>query len=138
MKRYEIIDHTADIGIRAYGKDLKSLFANAAYGMFDIMADLKNVRLREGLKIKLEAPNIEELFLSWLSELLYHYNSKKIIFKEFMVDKLTENAINATAKGERLDLKRHTLKTEIKAATYHELKVEKIKDSWQAEVILDV
>ncbi|MBL7092144.1 MAG: archease, partial [Candidatus Omnitrophica bacterium] len=64
MKRYEIIDHTADIGLRAYGKDLKQLFANAACGMFGILADLKNVRPKESLEIKQKAPNIEELFLS--------------------------------------------------------------------------
>ena len=138
MKRYEIIDHTADIGLRAYGRDLKQLFANAACGMFGILADLKNVRAKESLEIKLKAPNIEELFLSWLSELLYQYNSKGIIFKEFLIDKLDERSVSAQARGERLDLKRHRLKAEIKAVTYHELKVQKVKDTWQAEVIFDV
>ncbi len=138
MKRYEIIDHTADIGLKAYGEDLKSLFANAAYGMFNILADLKNVRAKEALKIKLEAPNVEELFLSWLSELLYQYNSKKLIFKEFSIDKLSQNSISAHAQGEKLDLKRHRLKTEIKAVTYHQLKVGKVKDAWQGQVIFDV
>ena len=138
MKRYEIIDHTADIGLRAYGKDLKELFTNAAYGMFKILADLKNVRPKESLEIKLKAPNIEELFLSWLGELLYQYNSKGIIFKEVLIDKLNERSVSAQARGEKLDLKRHRLKTEIKAATYHELKVQKVKDTWQGEVIFDV
>lgn len=138
MKRYELIDHTADIGLRAYGKDLKQLFANAAYGMFEILADLKNVRAKETQKIEMKAPNIEELFLSWLSELLYQYNSKELIFKEFLIDKLDERSISAQARGEGLDLKRHRLKTEIKAVTYHELKVRKVKDIWQAEVIFDV
>jgi len=138
MKRYELIDHTADIGLRAYGKDLKQLFANAAYGMFEILADLKNVRAKETQKIEMKAPNIEELFLSWLSELLYQYNSKEIVFKEFLIDKLDERSISAQARGEKVDLKRHRLKTEIKAVTYHELKVRKVKDIWQAEVIFDV
>ncbi|MBL7084840.1 MAG: archease [Candidatus Omnitrophica bacterium] len=138
MKRYEIIDHTADIGLRVRGKDLKELFANAAYGMFDIQADLKDVRAKKSVNIKLKAPNIEELFLSWLSELLYQYNSKKIIFKEFSIDKLTQKEISARVQGEKLDLCRHTLKTEIKAATYHQLKVQKLKGKWQGEVIFDV
>ena len=106
--------------------------------MFGILADLKNVRPKESLEIKQKAPNIEELFLSWLSELLYQYNSKGIIFKEFLIDELNEHSILAQARGERVDLKRHRLKTEIKAVTYHELKVQKIKDTWQAEVIFDV
>lgn len=138
MKRYELIDHTADIGLRAYGKDIKELFTNAAIGCFAILADLKNVRANERLAIKLEAPNLEELFLSWLSELLYQHNAKKIIFKEFAIDTLTENLLTAVVRGERLDLKRHQLKTEIKAVTYHQLKVQKVKEHWQAEVIFDV
>ena len=71
MKRYEFFDHTADIGLRAKGKDLKQLFINAAYGMFDIMADLDNVESKKEIIFKLKAPNVEELFLSWLSELLF-------------------------------------------------------------------
>ena len=138
MKRYEIIEHTADIGLRCWGGDLKELFINAAYGMFSILADLKNVRSKKSLEIKLEAPNVEELFLSWLSELLYQYNSKSIIFKEFLIDKLSQNLISAQAKGEKLNLKRHRLKTEIKAATYHQLKVQKMKNYWQGEVIFDI
>ena len=138
MKRYEIIDHTADIGLKAYGKDLKELFVNVAYGMFDILADLKNVRLKESINIKVKAPNIEELFLSWLSELLYQYNSKRIIFKKFSIDKLSQNSTTAKVKGEKLNLKRHRLKTEIKAVTYHELKVRKVKNIWQGQVIFDV
>ena len=138
MKKYEIIDHTADVGLRAYGKDLKTLFTNAAGGMFSILADLKNVHPQRSLKIKVEAPNIEELFLSWLSELLYQYESKKIIFKEFSVDKLDEKKICARAQGEKLDFKRHTLKTEIKAVTYHQLNVEMVKDYWQGVVIFDI
>ena len=137
-RRYELIEHTADIGIKAYGKDLKELFANAAGGMFEILADLKNVRIKESLKIELKAPNVEELFLSWLSELLYQYNSKKIIFKEFLIDKLTENLLSAEAKGEKLDLRWHRLKAEIKAVTYHELRVEKIKNHWQGRMIFDI
>ena len=138
MKRYEVIDHTADIGIKAYGKDLRELFVNAAYGMFDILADLKNVRAKEQLAIKVEAPNVEELFLSWLSELLYQYNNKKIIFKEFLIEELSGKVISARAQGEKWDLHKHRLKAEIKAVTYHQLKVQKVKDIWQAEVIFDV
>ena len=138
MKAYEIIEHTADIGLRARGKDLKEFFTNAAGGMFAIIAELKNVRTKEKVPIKLEAPNIEELFLSWLSELLYQHNSKRILFKEFLIDKLTDNEISARAMGEKLDLKRQGLKKEIKAVTYHQLKVQKLKNYWQGEVIFDV
>ena len=138
MKEYEFIDHTADIGLCAYGKDLRQLFTNAARGMFAILADLRDVRAKQMRKIEVKAPNIEELFLSWLSELLYQYNSNELIFKEFLIDKLDGHSVLAEARGEKLDLKRHYLKTEIKAVTYHRLRVEKVKDKWQGEVIFDV
>ena len=138
MKRYEIIDHTADIGLRCWGGKLEELFINAAYGMFSILADLKNVRGKESISIKLKAPDLEELFLSWLRELLYQYDSKQIIFKEFAIEQLNEKELVARAQGEKFDLKHPRLKTEIKAVTYHQLKVQQVKDHWQAEVIFDV
>ncbi|MCD5390338.1 archease [candidate division NPL-UPA2 bacterium] len=124
--RYETFNHTADLGLRVFGRTREELFANAGYAMFDILTDLKNVQAKETLKIKQEAPNLEELFLSWLSELLYQYNGKEMIFKKFAIDKLTDQAISARAQGEKVDLERHRLKTEIKAVTYHELKVQKL------------
>lgn len=138
MRKYEIIDHTADIGLRARGRDLAELFANAAYGMFDILADLKNVQAEQKLTINLKAPNIEELFLSWLRELLYQYNSKEIILKQFSIDKLTSQMLSAEVKGEKLDPSKHSLKKEIKAVTYHQLEVKQVKGAWQGQAIFDV
>ncbi|MEE8360453.1 MAG: archease, partial [Candidatus Omnitrophota bacterium] len=68
MKQYEIVEHTADIGVKAYGKTLQELFANAARGLFDIIADLEGLKISTSIKIKLEAPNIEELLIAWLDE----------------------------------------------------------------------
>jgi SHS2 domain-containing protein len=126
------------VGLKVYGKDLKELYENAAFGMFSLIAELKKVRLRQSIEIRLEAPDVEELFLLWLSELLYQHSSRRIIFKEFLIDGLDENTLSARAKGEKLDLKRHRLKAEIKAVTYHGLKVERVKDRWQGQVIFDI
>ncbi|NQS99563.1 MAG: archease [Candidatus Omnitrophica bacterium] len=138
MKRYKLISHTADIGLCAYGKDLKQLFVNAAVGCSEILAELKNVQAQRKLKIKLTAPNIEELFLSWLRELLYQFNGKEIILKEFSIDKLTDQELSAEVKGEKIDLSKHALKKEIKAVTYHALQVKQVKGVWQGQVIFDV
>ncbi|MFH1245143.1 MAG: archease [Candidatus Omnitrophota bacterium] len=138
VKRYELIDHTADIGLRAKGKDLKELFSNAAYGMFEILADLKNVRTEKSLTIEIKAPNIEELFLSWLRELLYQYAAKEILLKKFTINKLDNTSISALVFGEKADPKRHHLKAEIKAATFHQLEVRKVGNMWEGQVIFDV
>ena len=138
-KKYKVIDHTADIGIVAYGKDLRELFKNAAFGMFDLMAGLEGVGADKKILIKLKAPNKEELLVSWLSELLYYFAvPPKILFKDFEIKKLEEKSIEAEARGERLDLSRHQMKMEMKAVTYHQLKIEKMGGQWQCRVIFDV
>jgi len=138
-KRYSIIDHTADIGIEAYGKDLKELFRNAAFGMFELMAGLKEVGVDKKVTIKLKAPDKEELLISWLSELLYYFaGPSKILLKDFVIKKLEEKSIEAEACGEQLDLSRHQMKMEIKGVTYHQLKIERRNSRWQCRVIFDV
>jgi len=83
MKPYEQIPHTADIAVRVYGKDLKELFRNAAWGMFDIIADLEGLESSVSINIDLKAPQKEELLVSWLDELLYNFYTKDIIFFKF-------------------------------------------------------
>lgn len=124
MKRYEIIPHTADIGIRVYGKDLKELFKNAAYGMFDIIADLDGLTSSITQSIEVKAPNKEELLVVWLDELLYNFYTKQIIFFDFKISELDDKHISAEALGRNVGENRNRLKTEIKAVTYHELKIE--------------
>ena len=138
-KRYRVIDHTADIGIAAYGKDLKELFRNAAFGMFDLMVELKGVGVDKKVVIKLKAPDKEELLVSWLSELLYYFaGPSKILLKDFMIKRLEEKTIEAEVSGEQLDLSRHRIKMEIKGVTYHQLKIERLGSQWQCRVIFDV
>jgi len=139
MKNYELIEHTADIGIRVEGRDLKELFKNTALAMFDIIAekvaDKKPPRIEKFL-IKQKADNLEELFVNWLNELLSLSATKEKIFCDFKFEKLDEQNLEAEVFG--CDIKNYKINTEIKAATYHELKLEKANSGWQVEVILDV
>jgi len=138
VKNYELIEHTADIGIRVKGNDLKELFRNAAAAMFDIMAETKKPEIRKlkKIKIKQKADNLEELFVNWLNELLSLSATKELIFSDFQIDKVDENTLQALAIGE--GIQNYKVNTEIKAATYHELRLEETKTGWQAELILDV
>jgi len=138
MKRYEQIPHTADIAIKAYGKDLKELFFNAAYGMFDIIADLSNLNKSVSIDVNLEAPCREELLVSWLDELLYNFYTKGIIFFEFDIVDLADTRIMAHAHGRLVGENRNRLKTEIKAATYHDLKIEEGEDGYTVQIVFDV
>ncbi|MDH7506401.1 MAG: archease, partial [Candidatus Thermoplasmatota archaeon] len=69
MKTYELIDHTADVGIKAYGKTLSEAFENAAKGMFDIITNNSQIESIGEYEIFLEADNLEQLLVDWLSEL---------------------------------------------------------------------
>lgn len=141
MKNYELIEHTADVGIRVSGKDLKGLFKNTALAMFDIISERKSQILEPkshttNISITQKADNLEELFINWLNELLSLSATKELIFSNFQINRIDEKTLEAVAIGQ--DIKNYKINTEIKAATYHQLKLKKTTSGWQAEVIFDV
>jgi SHS2 domain-containing protein len=141
LKNYELIEHTADIGIRVKGKDVEELFSNAALAMFDIIAAEKPASQQASkppkrILVKLKADSREELFINWLNELLSLSATKELIFSDFKINKIQDGILGAEVVG--CDMKDYEAKTEIKAATHHQLRIEKTADGWQAEVILDV
>ena len=140
-RQYETIEHTADIGLRIFGKDFKCLFRSAARGKFSLIA-CKYVAAKQDkrivCKIVLSAKNREELLVSWLSELLTLSDIRNIIFTRVQFEKLTATTLKARAEAEKMDKNIYRVKTEIKAVTYHQLKLEKKDGCWQAEVFFDV
>ena len=138
LKTYEVIEHTADIGIRVKGKSLKSLFRNAGLAISQISSQKLKAKYKKQYRLSIiqEADDLEELFLNWLNELLSLSSAKGLIFEDFKISKIDKNSIKALAIGS--DIRNYKVNTEIKAATYHELKVKKIGSGWKAEVILDV
>ncbi len=136
-KFYEFIEHTADIGIKIKAKDLKGLFSQTALAMFDIIAEEKSAKTKpQKIKIAQNADNLDELFVNWLNELLSLSAVKDLIFYGFQIDKIDKNSLQAVVSGR--NIKDYTLNVEIKAATYHELKIHEAETDWQALVIFDV
>lgn len=138
MKRYEQFSHTADIGVRVFGSDLKELFENAAFAMFDIIADLEGLEGSVEQDIELVAPNSEELLVAWLDELLYNFYTKQIILVRFQIKELSNTRLSAKVFGRPVGVNRNRLKTEIKAATYSDLAIKKTPDGYRVEIIFDV
>ncbi len=138
MKRFEILNHTADIGIIVYGKDLKALFENAGKAFFHLITDLRKVKLREGRKIGIKGESLERLMVDWLSELLYLHDVENLLFREFKVQSVGKGGLKAIAKGEPFREGVHAIKTEVKAVTYHQVEVRQEKGYWRAQVILDL
>ncbi len=138
VKPFEIIDHTADIGIVAYGADIKQVFANAALGLFNLMADLDNLKEDTKRQIELSAEDVEVLLVEWLNELIYISDVEHIIFKRFEINELSNTQLRATCFGEKIKPGQHKLKREIKAATYHMLRLNKEDGSYKVQIIFDI
>jgi len=136
-KDFEIIEHTADAGIRAYGSDMREAFANAAKGLFSLITELNDVGETEYRDVELIAPDQENLLVEWLNELIYLFDAENILFKRFDITQITNTQIKARSYGERVDSSRHKLKTGVKAATYHMLKIER-DNGCKAEVLFDI
>ncbi len=137
MKTYEVINHTADTGIKAYGDTLPKLFENAARGMRDIMVDPGTVRPVRQLNVEVEGKDVEELLVEWLSDLIYLFETQGLVPSSFKVLELDKQHLLAEVHGEHYDEKVHELRTGIKAVTYHMLSVKK-DDGWSATVVFDV
>ena len=138
-KRFDILDHTADIGLIVYGQDLKTLFENAGEAFFHLITDLKRVRQREERRIELKGENLERLMVDWLNELLYLHEVENFLFKKFEVEVVGEQeGLKARMKGESFQEGVHLIKTEVKAVTYHQVQVKREDGNWRAQVIVDL
>lgn len=136
-KDFEIIDHTADVGIIAYGTDIRQAFANAARAMFSLITELDEVEEVIYRDIELTAPDQESLIVEWLNELIYLFDTENIIFERFDITRLNSTQLKARSYGEKVNSSKHKLKTGIKAATYHMLRINK-GDGCRIQVLFDI
>jgi len=134
---FEFIDHTADIGIRVQAPALEDLFETAGLAFTELVTSADSLDCRVERRFKLEEDDIETLLVSWLQELIYLLDTEDLVFGRFQV-KLQDFSLEASAWGDVFDPDIHTMKTEIKAVTYHQLEVTKSDLGWQAQVIFDI
>ncbi|MGC2580425.1 MAG: archease [Terrimicrobiaceae bacterium] len=132
------VDHTADAGIAVEAPDLARLFERAAYGMFSLITDLAAARATETSRISVEASDRVALLVGWLSELNYRHVTEHRIFSKFEVLALSEHHLEAEVCGEIFDPARHTIFTEIKAVTFHDLQLKRDDRGWKAQIIFDL
>jgi SHS2 domain-containing protein len=136
--RFKTIEHTADIGIEVEAGTLAELFEGTATAMFSLIVDPATVTGDVEKELSLEAGDLEELLFMWLNELLFIMYADGLLFSRFEVKDIGDSRLVAAAIGEKLDRERHRLGEEIKAATYHEMMVERLDEGWRARVIFDV
>ena len=133
-KRFEEIAHTADLAMRAYGRDMKELFANAAYGMFSLMADLSAITPVVHRRVHLQAPDQEALLVDWLNELLYLHEAEGEVYSSFDIQALSPTELSATVEGDKTE----AVTKVIKAATFHDLEITKTEDGYAATITFDI
>lgn len=140
-KKYEYLDHTADAKFLAYGKTLEEAFENAALAMFNVMIDTNTISHSQSREIELTAEDVDGLLFDWLSEFLFLMDAEYLVFGDFRVHSIEQKGTHlhliATVYGETIDLSRHVFDTEVKAATYNDMQVQRSADGWILRATVD-
>ena len=137
-EKYHLIDHTADFGIHVSGTHSKDLFANAAEALFDMITEIDSLTGHDSCHIEVSGEDWSDLMINWLREILYLWNGKERLVKSADITSLSENTLSAQVVFDSYDPDRHAIKTEIKAATYHQIQVKLTPSGWTARIIFDI
>lgn len=138
QKAFEVFEHTADVGLHAYGSTLPELFIHAAEGMENLMVALSQVEIQVSREIEVEGHDIVSLLVAWLNALIFLFDTEYLIFRQFEIASLTETLLKGCASGEPYNVQRHELGSAIKAVTWHEAAVERTDDGYKARIIFDI
>ncbi len=135
---FRILDHPADLGIEGYGKTLAEAFEQAALGLVSIIVDASRVEARDCRKVTLQGSDLEHLLVRWLEEILYLYDGEHFIGGRFQISQLESGRLQAVVHGEVFDPTRHETRMDVKAVTYHQLKVHEETEKSSVRVFLDI
>ncbi|MDH5767570.1 MAG: archease [Nitrospirota bacterium] len=148
MRKFKVLDISGDVGLRTFGKSINEAFVNAAIGMYNLITNLSTIKKVKTIDVSIKSQSIEGLFVSWLNELIFYFDAYGFIGKKIEINELIHAAnqlaslqaykLTASITGEDFDLERHESKLLIKAATYHKLRIEKVDNMWEIDVIFDI
>ncbi|MFO7838932.1 MAG: archease [Desulfosalsimonadaceae bacterium] len=135
---YELIDHTADLGVCVTAESLEELFETAAHAMFEQIVDPGSLSGKHSTAIQVCGIDLPDLMINWLRELLFIWNGLESLLKKAHIENIKETELAASIWFDSFDAKRHDILTDIKAVTYHGIHVDKTKEGWRADIIFDV
>ena len=135
---FEILEHTADIGFRAWGRTREEMFENAALALESVAVDVEEVEPRTPYPIAATGEDEESLLVNWLSEVLFYLDGRRVAMRRFRVEQLTASQVVGQGWGEPRDAERPRSKLVVKGVTYHQLRIMRTGDGWSAEVYLDI
>lgn len=136
--QYEVIDISGDVGIKAVGNSMAEAYANAVMGMYNLVTDICRVDERESNAFDISGDSPEDVLVGCLNELIYRFDAYGFIGKRVEVTDITGTSLHMRVHGEEFDPERHERRLLIKAATYHNIRVEQTDGKWQVEVIFDI
>ena len=135
---FEIIEHPSDLGIEAHGATMAEIFQNAAHGLMFVIAGASFIDPKEERSISLIGLDRENLFVRWLTEILFLYDAEKFLTADVTFAIINDTTLKATILGQMYDATKHELKLDVKAITYHQLIIQEIEDTWTARVFVDI
>ncbi len=136
--QFEILEHPADIGFRAFGESLEEVFANCAQALVSIILDPTDSSPTGDWELNAEASDLESLLVNWLNEVLFYVDTRRVAFCSFTVSFHAPFQLKCLASGEPRSPVKHPVRLSVKAVTYHQLHVFQTEQSWIAEVYVDV
>lgn len=137
---YQLIDHTADFGLRVTAADLPSLFADAVHALFDVIAEVRAPATvaPETLTVQVSGDDWPDLMVNWLREALYQWTGEERLVRRAEILSMSAYTLTARLSCEPYDPARHAVLQEIKAVTYHQIRVAPVPEGWEARVIFDI
>jgi len=142
LPKFEILEHTSDVYVRASGDDLLDAFVGLGMGLTSVIVrNPESVARKERREISVEANGLEELVFLWLAELIYLFDVSSFLFRGFegqIRSKRGKLFIQGAATGDVYDASRHRPGTHVKAVTYHDMKIEADKKRTTITVLLDI
>jgi SHS2 domain-containing protein len=140
--KFEFLEHTADVYIRAYGKTMEEAYENSALAMFEVMTDTDKVAQTREQNLAVEAEDQYALLYNWLEALLVKFETEGMFYSKFQITdwKETQEIFKFKAKvwGEKFDPQKHPQKVGVKAVTYHRMMIIREKNQVVLEFILDI
>ena len=138
QKKYRITQHQTELAVRIFGNSQADLFAHSACALFDVMTDPATIEIKERIPLEVEGSDRDDLMVNWMRELLYLYQSRGYLLKEFKINQVKDTVVKAEVSGEKVDPDRHEIKQEIATVAFHKSRMEKTGNQWIAQVIFEL
>ena len=136
--KYRLTRRQSELAVRITGGSQADLFANSAFALFDVMADVSKIEIKERMNLEVEGTDRDDLMVNWMRELLYLYQGSGYLLREFNIREVRDTLVKAEVCGEKIDPDRHEIRQEIGSVAFHKSRMEKTGNQWTAQVIFEL